>query len=639
MNMKMIVNAVAGRSSRRKRLNRLSLVLMAGSGALGALSGMTNQAYGEPEDVAGSKGERIVISPYRRQGSVSQSGSAISVIDAETIDRTQSQTVVELLRRVPGVQVVQAGGSGTTATVFLRGAESDQTLVLIDGVRVNTVADGSFDFADLRVENIERIEVLKGPQSVLYGSDALGGVISIFTNRAHEGGGAALKAEGGSYSSQNYSVSGAVHDDQLASSTTLSYQSTHGISAAAPRLGNKEADGYENITLSSSNEMQLGSEWKGTLNWRFQRGDTQLDGFDFVKGPTDDLNYTQRHVLMTGQASFTRTTGIVRPGLMLAYMYDQLNGYDPDTAYNSYNIRNGSLSPTLQIDIVPNDWSFTTIGTTFDSRSAVNPGNFDRTRSVFGSFLNQQFDFSKYLSISGGVRYDHYSDFGDQVTYRTTISSSIDEVSSRLHTSFGTGFKAPTFNELYFPQFGNPNLSPEKNRGFDVGVETTLLGGDVVNDLTFFRSDYTDLISFNTTDFTAANIESSLARGFEESLEVNVSRAVTLTFGYTYTDSRNNGTGSMLPRRPLHRFTTGVVIKPVDDLTIDLLYLMVKDRIDSDLKKMDDYDRVNATIRYTGGPVNPYIRVVNLFDTRYEEVTGYGTPGLSVYGGIEVPLT
>jgi vitamin B12 transporter len=637
----MIVKEIAasGDSGPRKRKNRLSLMLLAAGGVLSVVSGASAPLYGETESKSGSKGEKVVISPYRRQGSVSQSGSAISVIDAETIDRTGSQTVAELLRRVPGVEVVQAGGSGRTTTVFLRGAESDQTLILIDGVRVNTVADGSFDFADLRVDNIERIEILKGAQSVLYGSDALGGVISIFTNRGHDGDAVTLKAEGGSYSSQDYTVRGSVHNGRVTSSTALSFLSTQGISAAAPRLGNTEADGYENLTLSSSNDVQVGSEWKATLNGRLQRGDTQLDGFDFLTGPIDDLNFTQRHQLVTGQAAVNRTTGIVRPSLMLAYMYDQLNGFDADTAYNAYNIRNASLSPTLQVDVVPNDWSFTTIGTSFDSRSAANPGNFDRSRSIFGTFLNQQFDLGKHLSISGGVRYDHYSDFGDQVTYRTTLSSSIDDLASRLHTSFGTGFKAPTFNELYFPQFGNANLSTEKNRGFDVGVETRLLDGRVTHDLTFFRSDYSDLISFNTADFTAQNIESSVAKGFEESLEVMINNAITLTFGYTYTDSVNNSTDTMLPRRPLHRFTTGVILKPVEDLTIDLLYLMVKDRIESDLKKMDDYERVNATIRYTGGTINPYVRVVNLFDTRYEEIVGYGTPGLSVFGGIEIPLT
>jgi len=582
--------------------------------------------------------KQIVISPFRRQGSASQSGSAISIIDSETIDRTGSRSVAELLRRVPGVEVVQAGGAGRTATVFLRGAESDQTLVLIDGVRLNTVADGSFDFADLRVDNIQRIEILKGPQSVLYGSEALGGVISIFTNRGHDGSGVTLKAEGGSYSTQDYSIRGAVHDEQLTSSTSLSYQSTQGISAAAPRSGNKEADGYENITVSTANELLLGSDWKAGVSGRLQRGDTQLDGFDFMTGPIDDLNYTQRHQLVSGQANVGKTTGVIRPNLSLGYMYDQLNGYDDNTAYNSYDIRNTLLSPTLQVDVVPADWTTTTVGVSFEDRSAANPGNFDQSRSVYATFLNQQFDISRAFSISGGVRYDHYSDFGDQVTYRTTVSALIEDAASRIHTSIGTGFKAPTFNELYFPGFGNKNLSPEKNRGFDVGVETTLFDDRLVNDLTFFRSDYEDLISFNTTDFTAQNIESSVAKGFEESLELMVSKMVTLSFGYTYTDSVNRNTNQMLPRRPLHRFTTGVIFKPIDDLTVDLLYLMVKDRIDSDLSKMDNYDRVDTTIRYTGGVVNPYVRIINLFDTRYEEITGYGTPGLSAYGGIEIPL-
>jgi vitamin B12 transporter len=582
--------------------------------------------------------DRIVVSPNRSVNKVGEVGSSVSVLNSTEIDQSGVRNVVEILRRLPGVEVVQAGGNGRTATVFVRGAESDQTLVLIDGVRVNTAADGSFDFADLRVDNIDRIEVLRGPQSVLYGSEALGGVISIITNRSSEGNALTLRAEGGSYSSHEYGIRASVLQNNVASSTSLSFATSNGISAALAGKGNSEADSYENITLSTSNDVTLDNDWQGSVTGRYQRGDTQLDGFDFATGPVDDLNYTQQHELTTAGLKLGKNTGIIRPRIELGVMQDTLSGNDPDTEFNAYDIRNQGFFPTAQIDIVPNDWSVTALGYSYENRAARSRENFDTSRNVHGIFLNQQVKLFNLLSWSGGARYERYSDFGNQATYRTTLSSPVEKLSSRLHTSIGTAFKAPTFNELYFPAFGNPNLEPEKSTGFDVGVETTALSGSVVNDLTFFRSDFEDLISFNTADFTGQNLESSKAQGLEESLQVQVSDVLSFGVAYTFQESQNEESGQALPRRPKHKVTTNVLIKPIEKLSIDALFLMVKDRIDSDLSNMDDYERVDLTVRYEAKNVTPYLRVVNLFDARYEEVTGYGTPGLSAFAGFEVKL-
>jgi vitamin B12 transporter len=582
--------------------------------------------------------EQLVVSPHRRPGRISDVGSSIDVITARDIVMSGAQSVSEVLRRLPGVEVVQVGGAGRTATTFIRGGESDHVSVLIDGVRVNTVADGSFDFADLRVTDIERIEVLKGPQSVIYGSEALGGVISIVTNRGYSGSGLSVSAEGGSYSSQDYSVRAAYDGEGVTSSTGLSFSRTEGISVALPRSGNGEDDGYENLTLGTSNDFRFSPEWGSALNVRYQRGDAQLDGFDFSRGPVDDLNFTQRRNLVSGLMSLSRKEGMIRPNISLGYMYEELEGFDPDTSYNGYDIRNSGFTPTVQLDLYPVDWSVSSFGLVFEERAANNLTNFDRSRQVYAGYFNQQFNLSDSDILTAGVRYDDYSDFGDYVNYRTTLSSLRLNGLLRFHSSLGSGFKAPTFNELYFPQFGNEDLDPEKTRGFDAGIEMRLLDGRVTNDLTFFRSDYRDLITFSVVDFTAQNIESSRAIGVEERLSLVVAPSTTISVGYVYTDSRNDTSRDLLPRRPVHRATLEVNAEPIKDWQINLFYLMVKDRIDSSSETMDDYERVDALVRYNARSIRPYVRIVNFFDTRYEEVTGYGTPGLSVFGGLEMVL-
>jgi vitamin B12 transporter len=577
----------------------------------------------------------ILITPRRgglQRGSV---GSTATVIDNEQIRASGKRSVAEILRTVPGVEIAQSGDVGRLTSVFLRGAESDQTLILIDGVRVNSGADGAFDLADLRLDLIERIEIVKGPQSVQYGSEAIGGVISIVTRQGEPGLQGQVRLQGGSYNTQDYAVTGSFGNSSgsFSSANSVSYYRTKGISVAAPRLGNTEDDGYENVSLSSNSRLDLAEFGEASLFGRYVRGDAEVDGFEFGVGPVDDLNFTQRRDLFTGGLRFASTQGIVRPSLELGTTYEEIKGIDPDTVFNSYQVRNLSVSPQAHVEIVPVQWSNTHFGYSYEERSTANRGGFDERRGVHSLVGDQRIRIDEGFWLSGGVRHDRYSDFGTQNTFQTTASMQVGQTGFRVHTSFGTGFKAPSFNELYFPNFGNTSLNPEETTGYDAGLNYE--NSIVSNDLTIFRSEINDLITFSSDTFVAENIGSGRAQGIENEFSARIDESLDVAWTYTYTDSQNVETGRPLPRRPKHRFSATSRFRPSDSLELVAFFLLVNDRIDSDLLPLDDYEKLDLTLRYTSGPAVPFLRLDNVLDSNYEEVRGYGTRGFSVLAGFE----
>jgi vitamin B12 transporter len=583
----------------------------------------------------------IIITANRFPTSVEQIGSSVTVIDKDTIEKRGQSTVLELLRSVPGIEVVQIGGPGRTASVFIRGGDSDHTLVLVDGVRVNDNTTGQFDFANLKAENIERIEILRGPQSVLYGSEAIGGVIQIITARAKDGAHASVSAAGGSFGAQQYRSSLSWGNAGTYSSTTVSYERTDGISVATSRRGNPEDDFYDNISLSTSNGTTFLDDGKAMLSFGYSTSSTELDGFEFGTGAVDDPNATQDTDAITTAVSISKPiTEWVSARLEAGLARQDLDGRDPDTEFNNFEIDTQSLSTTGLIDLFPQFLGGpTTLGYTHEAKDGENKGSFDRGRDVNSVFAQKQFSFEERLFLTAGIRQDHDSAFGEETTYRTTLAYLIASTGTRLHGSFGTGFKAPSLNELYFPNFGNPDLSPETSRGYDIGIEQSILKEEGSIDVTFFQNEVDDLITFDTTTFLAENIEEAKNYGIETSVFYLLHESLSTKFSYSYLHSENESTGMILARRPRHRGTMDFIYNPIESLDLALTFLLVHSRRDSDGAKMDDYERVDARAAYAiTDYFKPFIRIENLFDEEYEEVPTYGTPGFSVYAGIETAL-
>ena len=281
-----------------------------------------------------------------------------------------------------------------------------------------------------------------------------------------------------------------------------------------------------------------------------------------------------------------------------------------------------------------------TLGYEYEALEGENEGKFDKqTYRNNAVFLQNQIELFESLNWTVGLRYDDYSTFGNNVTYRTTASYNIEEIGTRFHGSWGKGFRAPSINELFFPFFGNPNLNPEESKGWDFGVEKEILKDKLTMDVTYFENDFTNLIAAAIQpdgSFLAENVNRAESQGVETSLTYKPFTKLSLTGTYTYTDTKDREKEQQLPRRPRNRATLGINAQPLEKLNINVTGIMVRDRIDSDGKEMDNYWTVDQVTRYDiTRSMTAYVRFGNLFDYDYEEVTGFGTLGFTAYGGLE----
>jgi len=318
---------------------------------------------------------------------------------------------------------------------------------------------------------------------------------------------------------------------------------------------------------------------------------------------------------------------------------EDLAGDDPDTEFNNYDIDNQTQNVTGTLELTPSWDGVFLLGYSYENRKSDNRNNFDATRDVSSLFANKQLKLAQDIVISAGLRYDNDSDFGEETTFRTTFAYVLANTETRFHASYGTGFKAPSFNELFFPNFGNPNLEAETSWSYDIGIEQPIFDGSLVLDVTFFQNKIDDLITFDTTTFLAANTEEAKIHGIETSLDFVVSNSLRGNINYSYTDAENESTDLQLARRPKHRANISLSASPVGAFDIYATLLLVNDRIDSDDSRMDNYERVDIAVSYkVCENLKPFFRIDNVFDQDYEEVNGFETSDFAVYGGLEVSL-
>jgi vitamin B12 transporter len=325
------------------------------------------------------------------------------------------------------------------------------------------------------------------------------------------------------------------------------------------------------------------------------------------------------------------------PTLLLGVVYDDYDAADSDNEFNNYEF--SSLLTSLQQQ---NYIKFTNeltamTGYTYKRTDGENKGLFNERREVHGVFYEQQYSPVKETSVGAGIRYDHDTSFGDVSTYRFFLAQNVNELNSKLRASYGTSFRAPTFNDLYFPNFSNKDLSPEKSRGFDLGVTTNI--SNFNSDITFFKTDFRNLIAFNSETFMPENINRADVQGLETRFSWNAYEWFQPVLTYTYLDSENKATGSMLPRRARHQGGFGILSQPIEKLRVNAFATYLANRKDSNGSSMDDYIVFSGTVMYEViDGIEPFIRVQNLFNRDYEEIPGYGTLGASVFAGIQVRL-
>ncbi|MFO1407797.1 MAG: TonB-dependent receptor [Steroidobacteraceae bacterium] len=623
--------------------------------------------------------ETIVVTASRIPLPLAQAGSSVTVIDREQIDRRQAVFVTDLLQEVPGVAISRSGGIGSQAQVRVRGAEANQVLVMVDGVRANDPAgNDEFPFQDLATWDVDRVEVVRGPQSALWGSDAIAGVVNVITRPTSDRLQAQAWAEGGSFGT----IAGGAQVSDAAGgvgySVGLARLASDGTNNS--RTGG-ERDGYGNTTASlrlsarPTDDLELGA------TARYTDAHKDYDAVDFATGlPADSSDHSDTafgYYQVRGTLGLLddRWTQSLRGSLVTsdAHNANALGGTGA-TSTDTWGVHYqttyrpadgtavaGATALTLAVD---REWQeFHQRGPVYDyGPGAVYDPNQDQSMDTTSVAAEVNLSPWRQTYVSLGARYDDSDAYRSVLTYRGTVSWTAESTRTALHASYGTGQKAPTFTERYgyYPgQFvGNPDLDPEQSRGWEIGLLQPLHGDRYSVGVTYFDEDLTDEIDGFVYDpasglYTARNLPGTSQRhGVEATASARLADALTVTAAYTYTHSTqpDAATGKDVPeiRRPENVASLNAdwsFLAGRAGLNLNVAYngsqtdtfYEVTPPYGTRTVRLDAYTLVSLAVRYdVSRSVRLYARGENLLDEDYENVYGYATPGIGVMAGLQV---
>ena len=600
----------------------------------------------------------LVISASQVPQAADRVGSANTVLHGDELRARGFTTLAEALRIVPGVAVSASGSRGGKTDVRIRGAEANHLQVMIDDVPVTNLSDLGFDFADFQIDDVERIEIIRGPQSGIYGSAAHAGVIAIYTKtgRGMTKPELTARAEIGSRLTNNESVSvrGASGPFYGAFTAQHFYSRGHNIS----RFGD-ERDPHRAHTLTAKAGVDVTPDLNIEGTFRTQDRVAQGDGDALFSVPLGDgysrdtFENTIARVAATHKAFDGR---LVQRGAA----YTNRQSYSNDGPFGFYATRSridgADYKGSYQYDIGA---ARNTTAVVFDYRQEYfsDSNGVDAERARHGIALEQIVDLPAGLTLSGAVRRDFNEVFADATTWRLAASQRFAASGTRLHASVGKGITNPSFYELFstFATFmPNPNLKPESSIGWDVGIEQSWLDGTLVTDVTFFSSRFTDKIGSivlvpgvfpNPDIIQAVNLTGiSPRQGVEMTVKYNPSPLFGMEASYTYTDARLPD-GTPETRRPHHSGSVSATLKSQDQrsrLTVAAVYNgLMRDNTFSALGIVDmpPFTVVNAIWSYDLTPnATFYVRGDNIFDKRYEEVFGFRSMPATYFAGLRVKL-
>jgi vitamin B12 transporter len=625
----------------------------------------------------------VVVSATKTPMPAEQVTSAVEVITGEEMQQRKIRTVAEALRWAQGLAVFQSGGHGTVVDVRIRGGTPEQTLVLIDGAIVNSATIGTYDFANLTSDNIERIEILRGSQSMLWGSDAMGGVINITTKRGRDKPNISGYAEYGSFVTIREGAGLAGKKGPIDFSGSISRWDTAGFSAINYRRGAAERDGYHNWQGSLRLGADLPKDGHLDFSFRWLDGIVNFDGFafnpvTFASDPADVFGARSQSTqyIFAGNYAQPLTSWWLQK-LTLSRATDNLVS---DGGTVERNLVTGATGPVgfpfrSQIETTSNriEWQHNfqvgkplllTAGYQFREQKGsnrdllTNTTTFeDKSVSSHAGFGEAQLNLWDRVFGTAGIRQDEYNVFGSATTYRVTGGYLHQETGTKLRGSYATGFRAPTINQLFFPGFGNPNLQPEKSQALDAAIEQTLPHDWGLISVGYFWTRYRNLIlsifdpavctAPGSFGFCAQNVGLARAEGVEVSTKLKLLRerswakSLDLFINYTYAATRDitSGSDSRLPKWPLHQISTVISYQPVEGLLANLEGRYVGERFGNVGNSLVTPSFIvwNLSASYdVTKQIQAYVRFDNMFNEKYEEVLFFGTPIRSIFGGVRI---
>jgi vitamin B12 transporter len=610
----------------------------------------------------------IVVSPTAIATPSADIASSVTVVNSQEIEQRQLRTGPDALSTVPGLNIVQSGGPGGQTSIFLRGTNSNHTKFLIDGIDVSDPSNPNraFDLGQLLTGDVERIEVLRGPQSGLYGSDALGGVVSVITKKGEGAPKVTFTTEGGTFGTFNqmgsFSGSGANYNYYF----NVDHYHAGSVPVTPLELlppGQKRIDDYyDNKTYST----KLGVDVTDTLTFNYvaRYTDAKLrftgDNFNiFPAAPADMQSVQVVHKFFTrGEAVYSAFDGRFTNYVGVNFTDHWNHNYDPNGFPGPISINTGDRIRYDYRGVVKALPNTTVIFGASEETETFQQGTLNKSAETKGAFVEFQTEYEKRFFLVANGRFDDDQFFGGHTTYRFAPAVIVPWSETKLKASYGTAFKAPSLTQKFldFPPtfFANPNLQPESSIGYDYGFEQPVWNNRALFGVTWFSNDITNLITAAPTGqfdnsfgfpipiLQNVNIGRAFTNGLEAFAAANVTDRVKIRGDYTFTRAVDATTGLELLRRPRHKGSVTMLWNPVDPLTISATMLHVGDWIDGsrpDFNRITQsgYTVVNLAANYQ---VNQYVqafgRVDNLFDEKYQNPSGFDRPGLAVYVGMKL---
>ncbi|MGZ5920198.1 MAG: TonB-dependent receptor plug domain-containing protein [Rhizomicrobium sp.] len=623
-----------------------------------ALAAFSISASAQSENGFAVPPENVVVTATRIATPIEQVASAITVIDAADIDSREQRSLPDVLRDVPGLNLVQSGGEGGQTSIFMRGTNSNHTKVLVDGIEVSDPSNpnGAYDFGKFSATDIARVEVLRGPQSGLYGSDAIGGVVNVITQSGNGPLTLSAEAEGGSFDTFNQSLSASGSQDAFHYRVSLAHLHAGATPVTPLDLlppGQKRNDDYfDNVTASTKLGYDLTENFDLGLVGRYSNSLSKVtgDAFDpvtFASFPSplqtriDTLSYETRGTAHLVLGPVDQTIG-------LGYSSTVTSDMDPNNGSIPSSGNRIKLDWQGQIAIADGETVLLGAETARDAMHVpikagitTNAG-FGELQSSLPGLLGGAADFHNSIS----VRYDDNSRFGNKATWHVAPVLAVTATATRLHASYGTGFKTPSLDQLFesFPAFfffANPNLKPETSAGYDIGLDQSLFG--VTGGVTWFHNDIKNLIATDPVTFsTNVNIGRARTEGLESYLAWQPTGTLKLRADYTYTEAEDLDLHQELVRRPKSKASLDARWQAMAAVSLDASLLYVGSWIDGSrdfsISRLNAHPYVSADIAASYALTDNFAltgRVANLFDKTYENPTGFLQPGRAFYAGIK----
>ena len=573
----------------------------------------------------------VVTGANNSQQLVANLPENVSIITAEDLEKSHATTLTEALNRLAGIAFSSNGGLGTSTSFYLRGFDSKRTLVLIDGIRYNdpTGLNGA-EIQHITLDEIERIEIIKGAQSGIWGADASAGVINIITKASKKGYHMSAKTEHGTYGLQKYIATASYKNDLINIKLSASQLETTGISAAESKLGDLnfgtrgldagfEADGYKN----NSNSLKLGYQIS-SKHYLELSANTISTYTEYDDGSADD-NDTKFSTINNIFYQALYTFENENSELKIAYKASHF-----DRNFDNLSPYTGAVSEWIVTERINGDKEdFILLGASSQEFSQDKSGSTDlnanyQTNSIFGSNYNK----IDNTIVSESIRIDSYNSFDNTVTGKLGIKQSIND-NLALKLNLASGYNVPTLNQL-FASYGNPLLSPESTLSSDITFEISKFK------LTYFYNEITDMIAWEGVGYTNI-LGQSILQGTEITYSADLIKTINLGLNYTYLNAKD-ADGFTLARRPEHQADLRLTYAPRKEFSLltHIQYIGTRYELaDNQGAQTGEYTLINLVANYNiNKKLKAYIKVDNLFDTFYQVVDGYGTAGLSGYIGL-----